>query len=769
MGKKWLVLMIVLALVVLYLVSPRVLMAQDEDSKEKTQTKITKIVPYKNGISYFEKEEYMGKKLVALIVMLVLLGGFLVSSAMLAAQDEESKEKPQTKITKIVLYKHGLGYFERLGIVKGDATVKLGFKTEQMQDVLTSLFTLDLDGGRITAVSYDSKDPIDKQLENILIRVPEGAALTQFLAQLKGAKVEVKIGDHVVRGSILGVEPINQKQDNMVVTAYKFVLLSETGEIQPYNLLEISSLKLLDEPIQKDLKRVLDIYLNSKYKDRKEVKVNCTGKGERNILMGYLIGMPIWKTSYRLILDEKQKPYLQGWAIVENPTDENWDNVQMSFVAGNPISFIMDLYTSYYPRRPVINLASIVPLVGGLFDVDNLAKQTQGIADEDSRDMNSPECAAEAYEMEDSLKAKRGERRVAPQMAPAPSGSIPIIRKPMAELLQSSISSLASGVQIGELFAYESKTPVSIDRNKAAMVPIITENVEGSKILYYRAEVSPRLMNAFYLTNSTKLTLESGPVTLFEGSTSVGEGLLKQSLQAGMKEIMAYAIETGCTLETTSQYHSKPIHKCKITNGMLVVNNYNINETVYKLANKTSRNQVVYLDHPRSGDYTLMEPKKAEEEIPGYYRFKLDLAAGKTVEFKVQEQIETLSQVYLQNISTDQIRFYLSQPPLSKSAQLLLKELADLMSQIAEQRRIYSEAQAESSRVSEDQNRYRSNMNTLNTNNPKERELREKYVEKLQSAEDKIAGLKEIMMGAQEKQNQLQRELIKKIQGFNED
>ena len=712
----------------------------------------------------------MVKKWMVLMVVLAMV--WFVHYNMVVAQDEEAKDNPQTKITKIVLYKHGLGYFERAGIVKGDASIKLGFKTNQMQDVLTSLFALDLDGGKITTVSYDSKDPIQKQLENILIRVPEGAALTQFLAQLKGAKVEVKIGDHVVRGNILGVEPINQRQDNMVVTAYKFVLLAENGEIQPYNLLEIESLKLLDEPIQKDLKRVLEIYLNSKYTDRKEVKVNCIGKGERNILMGYLIGMPIWKTSYRLILDDKQKPYLQGWAIIENPTDEDWDNVQMSFVAGNPISFSMDLYTSYYPQRPVISLANIVPLVGALFDVENLIKQQQGIA-----------CDAlalkdyEGFESEDREYAKKAETKskgydkrggYAAPGSPAATGA-PMMNKPMAQLLQSSISSVASGIQVGELFAYESKTPVSIDRNKAAMVPIITENVEGSKILYYRAEVSPRLMNAFYLTNSTKLTLEAGPVTLFEGSTSVGEGLLKQSLQAGMKEIMPYAIETGCTIETTSQYQSKPVHKCKITNGMMVLTNYQVNEMNYKLTNKTSRNQTVYLDHPRSGGYTLMEPKKAEEEIPGYYRFKLDLAAGKTVEFKVQEQIETSSQVYLQNISMDEIKFYLSQPVLSKSAQQLLRDLADVMTQIAEQRRIYNEAQVEYSRVSEDQRRYRENMNTLNTNNPKERELRDKYVEKLQAAEDKIADLKKTMMESQEKQNQLQKELVKKIQGFNED
>ncbi|MEK7448862.1 MAG: hypothetical protein AAB019_05190, partial [Planctomycetota bacterium] len=455
----------------------------------------------RSGPMNIGRKKWIVLLITGLAVLLLIMGNPNPDGGTVWAQDKEETVSP--KVTKIVLYKHGMGYFERTGTVKGDATITLDFKTEQMKDLLTSLFAIDEGGGRITTVGYDSKDPIDKQLENILIRVPEGAALTQFLAQLKGAKVEVKIGNDTARGNILGIEPVVQRVDNMAITAYKFVLLTEEGEIKPFNLLEISSLKLLDDPIQKDLKRVLDIYLNSKYTDRKQVKLNCLGKGERDIKIGYLIEMPIWKTSYRLIMPEgeKKKPFLQGWAILENPTDEDWENVQMSFVAGNPISFSMDLYTSYYPQRPVISLTSIIPLVGALFDPEQFAPAGE-----------SYQVLEESNEMEkDSEFLSKGLSRP----MPVPSAS-PKSQPSMTEMLLSSVSSLATGVQVGELFSYDSKSSVSISRHKAAMVPIITDEVEGNKVLYYRSNISPRLMNSFYITNSTKLTLETGPVTFFE-------------------------------------------------------------------------------------------------------------------------------------------------------------------------------------------------------------------------------------------------------------
>src|SRR3989338_1137485 len=140
----------------------------------------------------------MLKKLLASAILALVL-----ISPMANAQTKDEDKKAAQPVTKIVIYKHGMGYFERIGKIKDDAVITLDFKTDQMQDLLTSLYAIDL-GGKITSIGYDSKDPIDKQLENILIRVPEGSALTQFVTQLKGVRVEIKVGTETARGSILG-------------------------------------------------------------------------------------------------------------------------------------------------------------------------------------------------------------------------------------------------------------------------------------------------------------------------------------------------------------------------------------------------------------------------------------------------------------------------------------------------------------------------------------------------------------------------------------
>lgn len=695
----------------------------------------------------------MRQKLGGLLITLGLLCGGMVGA-------QEPKEEPAPPVTKIVLYKHGMGYFERVGTVKDNSLISLSFKTSQMPDLLTSLFAIDLSGkGKITSIGYDSKDPIDKQLENILIRVPEGAALTQFLTQLKGARVEVKIGSETARGAILGIEPVSQRLDNTVLTAYKLVLLRDDGAIQPFNLLEISSMKLLDEPIQKDLQNILSIYLRSKYTDRKTVKLEALGQGERNILMGYLVEMPIWKTSYRLILADKKQPYLQGWAIVENPTDEDWNDVSMSFVAGNPISFKLDLYTSYYPPRPEISLTSIAP---GSAQVN-----MQGLAEEE-KDMDYADEKSEGRPR--PMKKAKGDFG-APAAAPM---ELMLARgigggKQLSELMSSSVRAVATGMQVGELFAYNSQTPVSIGRRQSAMVPIVTDYVEGNKILYYRAAVSPRPMNAIYLTNSTKLTLETGPVTFFEGSTSVGEGLLKQSLANGMKDIIPYAIETSCVIEQNAKQEAKTVHKVSCANGVMVFRQYYVNETTYKCINKGDKSYPFYLDHPKRGNYTLLEPTKPEEEIPGYYRFKMEIAANKTVDFKVVEQEEVASSIALQNLNMEQITFYLSQPYFNKKMKGFLSDVKGLMESIAQFNRIYNDANQEYQRLSEDQKRYRDNMYALNVNNPKEREVREGYVDKLQAIEGKIAELRAQMLDAQNKKRELEAQLARKIQEFSEE
>ncbi len=527
---------------------------------------------------------------------------------------QDPAESP-LKVRKIVVYKHGVGYFEREGKVEGDRQIALSFKSSQMKDLLKSLFAVDLSGGRIAAISYDTKDPLSKQLEDILIRVPEGSALTQFLSQLKGARVEVSLGGEAASGSIVGIEPVTRQTKEGTVTTHKLVLFRDDGRLQPVDLLEVSHLRLLDEALQKDLKRVLEIHLKAKHADRKSVVLNCAGQGERAIRVGYILETPIWKTSYRLLFEGDQKPLLQGWAILENATDEDWEGVDVSFVAGSPMSFVMDLYTAYYPERaeiPVGVTAAPKPEPG----------MTRGLAAPPApaakmRAMREMDKAADAKGNAVEMLARRAEAR----------------KKSFAEELEAAAIPAAEGVEVGELFAYQAREKVSVRRGQAALVPILSERVEGGeRVLHWHPGLSSRPVNAYYFNNTTALTLEAGPVTFFDGSTCVGEGLMGKVLKKGMKEMIPYAVEAGVTVETKVDRRSDPVTQGRIAHGVLTLVHTQNLDTVYSVKSQLGRDSVLYLDHPKSGGYALAAGVKPGEEIEGRYRFRLELKAGASAE-----------------------------------------------------------------------------------------------------------------------------------------
>ena len=334
-----------------------------------------------------------------------------------------------------------------------------------------------------------------------------------------------------------------------------------------------------------------------------------------------------------------------------------------------------------------------------------------------------------------------------------------------------SISAIATGAPLGDLFAYEGKTPVSIGRRQAAMVPIVTENMESAKTLYYRDSISPRILNAVYLTNSTKLTLEPGPINIFEGPTSVGEGLIRQSLQAGMKDIIPYAIENGCLIETGRDDLSKSAHKASIINGTMILKRYDIYANTYRCANKTMKNFTLYLDQPKWDNAVLMEPAKAEEEIPGYYRFKFDLPAGKITEINIQQRKEISTSFSMATMAArlQDIQFYLKEACLTKTMKEFLNELQKLTDEISEQQRVAREAKQETDKLAQDQERYRRNMEILNVNNPKESEKRAEYLERLSNGEKRFEDLERIIKESGEKERQIRSQLASKIESFKEE
>jgi hypothetical protein len=259
-------------------------------------------------------------------------------------------------VKQVTLYKHGIGYFERAGTVAAGEEVRLDFKNTDMNDVLKSLIVFDANGGKISGIRYDSNATLQQQLEKYPFTIGANEMLSHFLDRIKGAHLEVNVGDGKQTGIILGARSIvTGGRDSREISSEQVTLLLDSGAIASFDLAGVRSLQLLDPHLQEQLKRYLTTIAQANSKDKRSVYIDSSGSANRSLRLSYITPVAIWKSSYRLSLDPANSR-LEGWAIVDNTTDEDWSNVKLSVVSGRPISFISLLDTPRYGNRQVAEL-----------------------------------------------------------------------------------------------------------------------------------------------------------------------------------------------------------------------------------------------------------------------------------------------------------------------------------------------------------------------------------------------------------------------------
>src|SRR5580658_8877747 len=269
-------------------------------------------------------------------------------------------------VKRVVLYKNGVGYFEHTTHVHGTQDLSIDFTTAQLNDVLKSLTAVDLGDGRVSSVRYNSIAPLDERLKSL--RLPFGEQVTQaeYLSALRGARVEVHSGAVTAAGRLLSVETIHKQhpKDDYEEDVTAFSIVTDTGEMRNYELGSGTSVRIAERELTDEVGRYLNLIASSRARDVRRMSFTAVGVGERDIFVSYVSEVPIWKSTYRIIIPEKQgeKPLLQGWAIVDNTIGEDWKDVQLSLVAGAPQSFIQNISQPFYARRPVVPLPQSVML-----------------------------------------------------------------------------------------------------------------------------------------------------------------------------------------------------------------------------------------------------------------------------------------------------------------------------------------------------------------------------------------------------------------------
>jgi hypothetical protein len=664
-------------------------------------------------------------------------------------------EQTDVPVRGVVLFSSGVGYFEHFGKVTGEAQTELRFKTEQINDILKSLVLEDLDAGTVRTITYPSQDPVEKTLRSFQINIADNPGLAELLNRLRGAQVTLQTPDGRLEGTVLGVE---QKQvpggkDEQPIMVAVLNLLAG-GTIRAVELPSVRSIELKDEQLQQELNQALTALAQARDQDKKPVVIDFSGQGERRVRLGYVVQTPVWKTSYRLVLGgENEKPRLQGWAIVENQTENDWKDVQLSLVSGRPISFIQDLYQPLYVQRPVVEpelYSSLRPqrYGGGLFGDDDDSKP-RAPATAAPQPAQRKGAGNREYDIADlNVRAAEVDRPDESVLRPMDIGR--------------SVESVASAADVGELFQYTVPN-VTLARQKSAMIPIVTDEIEVERLsIYNQAVLAKHPLNGARVKNTTGKHLLAGPVTVFDDGSYAGDAQI-ENLPPDQQRLLSYGIDLKMLVNPTNHDRKADVLTGRIVKGILEVTYKNVQSREYIIESKADKDKTVILEHPVMQQWELVDSPKPEETTEQVYRFRVSVPAGKQERVKVAQQYIQAQSIALLPLDIGSIAAYHSTQQIPQPVRDALAKAMELKRALVETERQINDRQKKLDTYPGQQSRMRENMRVIERNS----ELYADYLKRLTAQEQEIIALQNELDELRKKQEEQRKGLEDYLSSLN--
>ena len=637
-------------------------------------------------------------------------------------------------ITRMTLYKHGVGFFERRATVSGEE-VELAFRVEEMNDVLKSLTVIDWSGGQVRGIDYATPLSDEEKLAGCSIRLGEGRSLRDLLVRLRGRRVRLLLDQGEERaGTLLGLDELPERQP--VSASLVSLLLDGSDQVRTCTLERVQGLEILDERGAGDLRFFLQTALTQE--DVRPVTIRLS-PGEHDLSAAYVAPAPTWRVSYRLVTEEgegESPALLQGWGVFDNRLDEDLEGVSLTLVAGMPISFVYDLYNPFTPERPIVK--------------------------EEARVAAAP------------VEFAAADRVMLAAAAPAAIDVPAFLRKSVVEgaeraaisreAVRGAAPPAAEGEELGELFQYIIGTPVTVRRGQSAMVPIVSSELSHRKeLLYNGAKMPVHPVATLLLKNETGLTLERGPVTVISGGAYVGEAVLPFTAKGG-EVVVPYAVELGIKVREERGVE-RQIRGLDIEEAYLLFEEWDIRWRDYQVRNFTEQAMTVLVEHPRTAHYDLHDTPEPKEQTDEHLRFEVEAPAHAETTLRVQERRLVSRREQLQKQSYEGLQRYLRQGFLAQDAYARVIELMGFWEKIADNEKRLKDADQERQRIYKAQQQIQGNMGALSATG-KEGALRTKYVEQLEAGEDQLKALDKQEAGLRAAIERLKAEAEKRLKAL---
>jgi hypothetical protein len=684
-------------------------------------------------------------------------------------------------VTRVALYKNGVGFFEHSGHVTGSQSVTIDFTTDQLNDVLQSLTAIDLNGGRIAGAGYNSTTPLEQQLKALPLALDEDPTAVEFYNAIRGARVEVRSGSSDIIGRLLNIETVTPPAGNNQPGTEKrlITVISDAGDVHTLELTPTTDVKLLDTDLHQDVTRYLQLLASTRSQGLRHLTLQDNGTGNRSLLVSYISEVPIWKSTYRILFTTPKTPpptgvqtaTMQGWSVVDNTTGSDWTNVQLSLIAGAPQSFIQPLSVPYYSRRPEIPLPQEAQLTPQTHESGDIAEPPK---------VKLPQMAMSAPARPMPMAATLGRGVAGGVMGGISSangsglgagvggnygGSV--LRGEAIDALSSDSSSFQTNAAASltpntttaafdDYFAYNLTEPITIRKNESAMVPILQTKIDAERVTLW-SQQQPVPLRALWITNTSDLTLDRGSFSIVEDGNFGGEGLL-DPIHPAEKRLLSYAVDQAVRVDNKSAsiHHLRSL---AIAKGVLTEHYRDIVTREYSIRNAATDPRTVVLEHARMNDYQLnsaglitaatptaaeneqpANPVKPDETTPTLYRFRITVPAGQTLHFKVAESHAYPRTVQVGNVNDQQVKLLLQEmgekpednPNFLRQIQPILdaqRKIADLNSQ---KRSIDTDLK----NLHSEEERQRANITALKD---ADKQAQQRFVNDLSHTEDQIA------------------------------
>lgn len=662
---------------------------------------------------------------IRILALAILVGTALASAAAgLGAGESRPAAGPalpaaSLPVERVVLFTSGVGFFERGGTISGDALVQLTVSRANVNDLLKSLVVGD-PAGTVLSVEYASQDPLARALKGFPIDLSGDPSVAEILSHARGTRVVVR-GPDPARGVIVGLET-RRVADGSGEHLFVNIMTSD-GTIRSVDLNNADGVRFLDAKIESSIGDALALISANRNSDTRLIAVRFAGRGPRRVSLAYLIETPVWKTSYRLSTASGKPTLIQGWAIIDNPTDDDWSGVRLDLVSGEPISFRMDLESPVYATRPTVPVP-LPPMI---------TPQTY-------------ESGMAANKAEAAPLAAAPRSSAAPRPSAKSAGVYRSLETPSGAgdlSLSDGVESVANASEAGQFFQYTIKTPVTLERHRSAMVPIVNQEIDARRVAIYNEGVlKSHPLSGLEIKNTTGLHLMAGPITVFEEGVYAGDAEV-DDLPAKASRLVSYAVDLKTSVTVGGSSVPEEVVSGRIERGSLIVTRRLERRRSFEFLNSGETPRTILVEYPISPDWKLVEPAKPAEKTSDLYRFEVATAPerGGRAALRLREERLLSQSVVLSSLDSKTILFYLGQHEIGNRVKSVLSTLNRMKTELSDLTVRRSTIQSGIEVIYREQERIRSNMRVLQTTS----ELYKRYSQTLSEQEDRLtAAQKEI-------------------------